>query len=178
MGVPRPKKCRRVDFLPTVTVFKPAGVRRCGLEEIVLTVEELEAIRLKDQEGLEQEECAARMQVSRPTFQRILTSARAKVAHMLTGGLALRVEGGTYELAGRRRRCRRCQGEFAAPARPASPADEALCPKCRDDDREGPPAPDGRHRRHRRLWRRQMVTPEAPSHAEPPGDESEDTSQR
>lgn len=133
MEVPRPKKCRRVEFLPAVTVFKPAGVRRCDLEEVVLSVEELEAIRLKDQEGLEQEECAARMQVSRPTFQRILTSARAKVAHMLTGGLALRVEGGTYELAGRHRRCRRCQGEFVAPARPTSPTDTTLCPRCQED---------------------------------------------
>lgn len=134
MEVPRPKKLRRVEFLPAVMVFKPAGVRRCNLEEVVLTVEELEAIRLKDGEGLEQEECAARMQISRPTFQRILTSARAKVARMLTAGLALRVEGGTYELAGRGRRCRRCHGEFLAPAHPASPAEDALCPKCRDEE--------------------------------------------
>jgi predicted DNA-binding protein (UPF0251 family) len=76
------------------------------LEEVRLTVEELEAIRLRDLEDLEQEEAGARMNVSRPTFQRILESARRKLADALFNGKAVRVEGGHFEMASRRFRCR------------------------------------------------------------------------
>ena len=72
----RPTKWRRVAFVPQVTYFKPAGIPLRALEEVGLTVEELEAIRLKDVEGLQQEECAERMRISRPTFHRVLESAR------------------------------------------------------------------------------------------------------
>ena len=54
--MPRPPKCRRVAFLPDVTYFKPAGIPLRALEEVQLSVEEAEAIRLKDLEGLEQEQ--------------------------------------------------------------------------------------------------------------------------
>jgi predicted Zn finger-like uncharacterized protein len=129
--LPRPKKFRQVEFLPAVTVFKPAGAPQCNLEQVVLTIEELEAIRLKDLEGLDQEECAKRMRVSRPTFQRILTTARQKVANMLTHGLALRVEGGTYQLVHRRLRCQRCHSEFElSPSQIGQVEEEVLCPKC------------------------------------------------
>jgi predicted DNA-binding protein (UPF0251 family) len=70
------------------------------LEEVVLGFEEIEAIRLKEIEKLEQEEAAARMGVSRATFQRILSSARSKVAIAILSGKAIRIEGGHYELAG------------------------------------------------------------------------------
>jgi len=69
------------------------------LDEIELTVEELEAIRLKDLEGLEQEHGAEKMNISRPTFQRILTSARKKIAEALLGGKAIRIGGGNFELS-------------------------------------------------------------------------------
>lgn len=130
--MPRPKKRRRVGFVPQVTVFKPAGVPRADLEEIVLTVEELEAIRLKDVEDLDQTECAQRMQVSRPTFQRILDSARTKLARALTQGLALRVAGGTFDFE-QRAWCPRCRREIVLHA---TASDEALaggeqtCPAC------------------------------------------------
>lgn len=93
----RPPKCRRVEFLPAVTHFKPAGIPLKDLEEVSLTVEELEAVRLKDLEGLEQEACAERMHISRPTFHRILSAARCKIAHALVNGSAIRVEGGNYK---------------------------------------------------------------------------------
>jgi predicted DNA-binding protein (UPF0251 family) len=67
--MPRPVKCRRVEFFPENTYFMPLGKRKCEVEEITLKIEELEAMRLKDIEGLSQEECAERMQVSRQTFQ-------------------------------------------------------------------------------------------------------------
>ena len=66
------------------------------LEEVVLGVDEVEAIRLKDYVGLDQEECAMRMNLAQSTFQRILTQARAKVASALVQGKALRIEGGNY----------------------------------------------------------------------------------
>ena len=67
--MPRPPKFRHVEFLPQVTVFKPTGVPLRELEEEVLAVEELEAIRLKDLLGLEQEECAERMKNLTPHFK-------------------------------------------------------------------------------------------------------------
>ena len=97
--MPRPKKCRRVAFLPNVTNFKPAGIPMKALEVVKLSVEEVEAIRLKDLEGLEQEEGADKMNISRPTFQRILASARRKIADALLCGKAIKVEGGSYEVS-------------------------------------------------------------------------------
>ena len=126
----RPPKPRRVEFMPEVTVFKPVGVPRRHVEEVVLSVEELEALRLKDLEGLEQGECAARMNISRPTFQRVLTSSRSKVADALVRGKALRVEGGHYRLAERRFRCRECRYEFALSFGDGQRGVELHCPAC------------------------------------------------
>jgi predicted DNA-binding protein (UPF0251 family) len=84
--------------MPGVTYFKPAGVPIKMLDENCLSVEEIEAIRLRDLEHLEQQQCAEKMKVSRPTFQRVLLSARKKVADSLIAGKALRINGGNYEL--------------------------------------------------------------------------------
>jgi predicted DNA-binding protein (UPF0251 family) len=102
----RPPLCRRVSYIPSVTYFKPAGIPLRELEETCLSVEELEAIRLKDIEDLEQEQCAEKMNVSRPTFVRILDAARKKLAEALIKGQAIRIEGGNFEIAVRRFRCR------------------------------------------------------------------------
>lgn len=101
----RPPKCRRVAFIPEVTFFKPAGIPLRVLEEVCLSIEEAEAIRLKDLEGLEQEECAERMSISRPTFQRVLALARQKIADALLNGKAIRIKGGNFEMVTRRFRC-------------------------------------------------------------------------
>jgi predicted DNA-binding protein (UPF0251 family) len=103
--MPRPQKCRRVEFLPDVTYFKPAGVPLRVLDEVTLTVEEAEAIRLKDMEGLEQQEGAERMNISRPTFQRVLVSARQKLADAFLNGKAVRIEGGNFGMDMNRFRC-------------------------------------------------------------------------
>ena len=97
--MPRPFKCRRVGFAPGITYFKPAGIPMRSLEEVIISLEEAEALRLKDIVGLEQEGAAESMNVSRTTFQRILASARRKVADALLGGKAIRIEGGNYEMA-------------------------------------------------------------------------------
>lgn len=76
----RPTKWRKIENIPTITYFIPSDKDVAEVPENILKLEELEAIRLKDLEGLEQGECAEKMEVSRPTFQRILLSAREKIA--------------------------------------------------------------------------------------------------
>lgn len=92
--MPRPVMDRRVRSLPASTLFKPAGIPARELEEVRLTLDEFEAVRLADFEGLYQEAAALRMGVSRQTFGRIVEAARRKVADFLVNGKALRVEGG------------------------------------------------------------------------------------
>lgn len=106
-GMPRPQKHRWVAGRPCATHFKPQGIPWCELEEVVLTIEEFEAVRLKDAEGLEQEECARQMQISRPTFVRLIQNARKKVALALTQGKGLRIEGGHHKFYGEKGQCRR-----------------------------------------------------------------------
>jgi len=65
-------------------------------EEMVLTVDEFEAVRLKDLEGLDQGVCAEKMEISQPTFHRLVISARKKIADALTHGKSIKIEGGHY----------------------------------------------------------------------------------
>lgn len=94
--MPRPRKGRMVSAHPRVSLFTPQGVPPWEVQEVTVPVEGLEALRLADYEGLDQEEAAACMGVSRPTFSRVLTAARAVVAQALVKGWAIRVEGGDY----------------------------------------------------------------------------------
>jgi predicted DNA-binding protein (UPF0251 family) len=96
--MPRPRMFRRVRVRPEVTYFKPAGVPMRGLEEAVLTVDEFEAIRLKDLEEMDQEDAAEKMGISQPTFNRLIKSARKKAADALVHGKAIRVKGGPYRM--------------------------------------------------------------------------------
>lgn len=91
----RPFKWRKIENVPSILNFIPSKNETEGPKN-TLKMEELEAIRLKDLEGLEQGECAEKMEVSRPTFQRILISAREKVADSLINGKAINVEGGNF----------------------------------------------------------------------------------
>lgn len=132
--MPRPPKLRRIESLPQVSVFKPSGIPLSELQEINLTVVELEALRLKNLEGLGQEECAERMQVSRTTFQRIITTAHEKVSQAVVEGRALRIEGGAYRLAKRRFYCRPCDNEFEVPYGTGRRGRELQCPNCQSHD--------------------------------------------
>ncbi len=107
--MPRPFKPRRVSAMPRYTYFKPTGVPMPLLEEVVLTIDEVEAIRLKDIEKLEQHECAKRMNVAQSTLQRILVSAREKLTLAIIEGKALRIHGGPYSISSDQvcPRCRR-----------------------------------------------------------------------
>lgn len=129
--MPRPPKWRRVEYEPQVTYFKPAGVPKWQLEELVLNVEEVEAVRLKDLEGLEQEDCAQRMKISRPTFQRILSSARMKLSDAIINGKAIRIEGGNYCLSANWQQCEECGYGFgSSPGRHGHGHDVQQCPRC------------------------------------------------
>ncbi|HOT94377.1 MAG TPA: DUF134 domain-containing protein [Methanoregulaceae archaeon] len=96
--MPGRRRCRRVGWEPAFTSFGPTGedVRDSGT--VVLSVDEYEAVRLKDLEGFDQATCATMMEISQPTFHRLVTSARRKVADALTHGKAIRIEGGHYRL--------------------------------------------------------------------------------
>ena len=94
--MPRPKCCRQVGKMPDANYFKPRGIPTVDLEEIILHLDEFEAIRLADYEQLYQEDAAIRMNVSRQTFGRIVDSARRKIADALVHGKALKIEGGTF----------------------------------------------------------------------------------
>src|SRR5208282_4296526 len=94
----RPKKCRWVETEPGVTFFKPRGIPLRSLEQMVITVDELEAMRLADFLEMTQEEVAQKMQVSRPTVTRMLARAHRAVAEALVNGKAICIEGGDYRL--------------------------------------------------------------------------------
>lgn len=96
--MPRPRKWRRVCFLPESNLFGPLRGDFREREIIIMSVEEYETIRLIDLEGLSQEDCADRMTVARSTVQRIYNDAKNKVADVLVNGKVLKIEGGDYKL--------------------------------------------------------------------------------
>ena len=124
--MPRPTKFRRVEFFPEDNYFVPWGKPKCEIEEIVLRVEELEAMRLKDIEELNQEECAEKMQVSRQTFQNIIDAARKKVAVALTEGKAIRISGGYYTTNHCKFKCMDCGEVYEINYE----QDKITCPNC------------------------------------------------
>ena len=88
----RPRLCRNVKFNPQVNYFKPQGIPVRCLEVVQMSLEEMEALRLKNLEGLEQTEAARKMNTSQSTFARILASANQKIADALINGKAIRIE--------------------------------------------------------------------------------------
>ena len=125
--MPRPLVPRKVESLPAITWFKPAGVPMKQLEEVVLTLDEVEAIHLADAEGFYQEQVAEQMNVSRQTVGRILASGRKKVAEALVEGKAIRLDGGAVYTGGGgagRSCCGRRKGRCHRPGGGASHAGE------------------------------------------------------
>jgi uncharacterized protein len=128
----RPPCCRRIAGRPPCAMFKPAGVPAVDLEKVTLGLDEMEALRLADLEGLYQEDAARRMNVSRQTFGRILEAAHRKVAGALAEGKALLIEGGKVEMApGRTFGCRACKTQWKEPSGKDRPR---RCPQCRRED--------------------------------------------
>lgn len=94
----RPKKWRKVCFLPESNLFGPLTAHTLARKVILMNVEEYESVRLIDLEGMSQEECAERMNVARSTVQRIYNDAKKKIADALVNGNILKIEGGDYKL--------------------------------------------------------------------------------
>ncbi len=88
----RPRLCRRIKFNPQATHFKPQGIPVRCLEVVEMSLEEMEALRLKNLEGLEQTQAAKKMNTSQSTFARILASAHQKIADALINGKAIKIE--------------------------------------------------------------------------------------
>jgi predicted DNA-binding protein (UPF0251 family) len=125
--------------MPGARYFKPRGIPMNMLEDVVLNIDELEAVRLADYEGLYQEQAAEKMRISRPTFGRIVESAHRKIADVLVNGKALRIEGGNIEMrefkdvahgmgAGGFCVCPKCNEKV--PHKAGMPCKDEKCPKC------------------------------------------------
>lgn len=95
--MPRPRKCRKVCHYPETLAFVPIG---SGEEKqaVILSIDEYEAVRLIDKEGLSQEVCSEYMHIARTTVQQIYAAARKKLADALVDGLPLRIEGGDFQI--------------------------------------------------------------------------------
>ena len=96
--MPRPRRCRIIENTPDTTYFKPFGIPMRDLEEITISLVELEAIRLKDLLKQDQNECAQKMDVSQPTFHRLIHEARTKIADAIVNGKAIKIQGGNYKI--------------------------------------------------------------------------------
>ncbi len=125
----RPVISRKVGYNPEVSYFKPRGIPMLDLEEVVLTVDEREAIRLADLQGLSHEEGGELMGVSRATFGRILRNARRIIADAVISGKAINIQGGTYEMVVIQRlfSCDGCHHEWEEAPGTGRPE---KCPSC------------------------------------------------
>ena len=128
--MPRPQKKRSIRTPPLFSAFKPAGVRRHGATSLQLALDEFEAIRLADHQGLDHAESAALMGISRSTFSRLVEKARHTVAQLLVEGRCLEISGGEVHFEGNMIRCRDCGY--------TSPVDFVVepkeCPSCGSTD--------------------------------------------
>jgi uncharacterized protein len=129
--MPRPPIERAVAGVPRITLFKPAGVPARELEQLQLGVDELEAIRLVDLEGLSHVQAAEVMGVSRQTVGRVLERGRARVAEALVGGKAILIGGGQYRVEPLRMRCFTCQARWVEPEEQEQ---ASACPECGSPD--------------------------------------------
>ena len=105
--MPRPRLRRNIELEPDTVYFKPIGIPRLELEEVIISLEEYESIRLKDLEGLGQEEAAKKMNISQPTFHRLLQEARKKITDAIVNGKAFKIKGGEYKLVKKQQEFRR-----------------------------------------------------------------------
>lgn len=106
--MPRPKSRRFIHEPPLFDSFKPVGVRARDLQDLEMSLDELEALRLADKEGMTQDEAAEKMAISRSTFSRLVESARKKSAEFLLEGRRLSIGGGPVHFRQNRLKCRNC----------------------------------------------------------------------
>ncbi|NOQ48243.1 DUF134 domain-containing protein [Methanococcoides sp.] len=97
----RPRKRRMVNYDHNTRHFKPSGVCLKDLEEVNITIDELETLRLSSLEKMKQENAAQTMQIHQSTFQRTLQRTLQKIADALVNGKSIKVEGGNYTMPGK-----------------------------------------------------------------------------
>ena len=128
--MPRPQKKRSVSSPPLCANFKPTGIRSRDLDIVSLALDEYEAIRLADYEGLDHAASADRMEISRSTFSRLVERARQKVAQFLIEGQRLQIDGGEVHFQGNVFRCRECGHQHDTPFN----TELTVCPTCGSSD--------------------------------------------
>jgi len=128
--MPRPKNNRIVHEPPVFTEFKPIGVKAMTLDLVKLSLDELEAIRLADFMGLSQEEAAEEMEISRPTFTRLIEEARKKMADFILNGKLLNVDGGNIHFRNNIIKCQNCGQMF----RTRFDEEISECPSCHSNN--------------------------------------------
>lgn len=150
----RPRRIRRIFFQPDVTYFKPAGIPLSNLREAIINFDELEAIRLVDSKGMEQNKAGKKMKISQSTLSRLLKTGRKKLADAITTGQAIKIQGGNFKMArenkteqlgfgprnGRGRMggfaagpggiCKCTQCNYEEPQIRGQPCNQKKCPKC------------------------------------------------
>jgi uncharacterized protein len=126
----KPRKKRDVLYPPGAVYFKPQGIPMPYLNIINLTIDEYEAVRLGDLENLKHLAAAEQMNISRPTFTRLLRRAHSKISDAIVNGKAIRIEGGDYRLLGNRFRCRKCGSFWDAGEEDMENKVEAKCLNC------------------------------------------------
>jgi uncharacterized protein len=128
----RPRCPRRIETEPSVSYFKPQGVPLKDLEVVVLSLEELEVVRLVDLVCLDQEQAAMKMGISRRALWDDLQNARRKIIEALVMGKAIEIAGGDYVVVQKAScLCNCCHSDWQAPA---GSDDTLRCPKCGSED--------------------------------------------
>jgi len=137
----RPRCLRRIESEPVVSYFKPRGVPMSDLDVVLLSLEELEAVRLVDLKGLNQEEAAQRIGISRRALWEDLQNSRRKIVEALVTGKAIEIKGGNYTVKKPRRcTCNGCQADWEIPFAARKPDQ---CPKCGGSDLHSHPEEQG-----------------------------------
>jgi uncharacterized protein len=126
----KPRKKRDVLYPPGAVYFKPQGIPMLYLNIINLTIDEYEAVRLGDLENFKHLAAAKQMNISRPTFTRLLRNAHSKISDAIVNGKAIRIEGGDYRLLGNRFRCRKCGSFWNAAEEDKENKQDAKCLNC------------------------------------------------
>jgi predicted DNA-binding protein (UPF0251 family) len=148
--MPRPCKLRTVICNPQVSTFKPCGKGKENLETVYLSIDELEAVRLADYEGLYQEQAAAKMKVSRQTFGNIISSAHKKIADFLVNSKSLSVTGGNVKIDKCHFVCASCNHKWSIKKGMDKPQS---CPNCQSIDFCCSKKIDNNQLNNKKCWR-------------------------
>jgi predicted DNA-binding protein (UPF0251 family) len=147
--MPRPRKNRVVNHPPLFNQFKPIGIAGRHLEEVLLSLDEYEALRLADYKGLSHEEAAEEMDISRSTFTRLIEQSRAKITEFLVSGKMLRINGGNIHFRQNIIKCHDCGYMFK------TDFDTHMdkCPECNSQNLENLAGGFGHGRCCRNNWK-------------------------